>query len=185
MKLLFDFFPIFVFFLVFKFWGIYTATAAFLVATCVQMGAYWFLHRRFEKMHVITFFLGMILGGATLMLHDVMFIKWKPTAIYWGFALVVFFTHFFSRKTIIQSMMESNISLPDKIWKTLNLSWGIFFIVIGIVNLYVVYHYDTNTWVDFKLFGLLGFTLLFVTIQGIYLSRHIRPEDKSITDDTK
>lgn len=183
MKLLFDFFPIVIFFIAFKFGGIYWATAVFLAATCVQMAIYWYLHRRFEKMHVITFILGMLLGGATLISHNDMFIKWKPTAIYWGFAVVVFFTHFFNKKTLIQSMMESNIALPDPIWKKLNLSWGVFFILMGLANLYVVYHFSTDIWVDFKLFGLLGLTLLFVIIQGIYLSRHIRAEET--TNDTQ
>jgi len=177
MKILFDFFPIFIFFIAFKFAGIYAATAVFLIATCLQMAIYWIMYRRFEKMHIITFVLGLILGGATLFLHDVMFIKWKPTAIYWGFACVFFFTQLFNKKTLIQSMMESNISLPPEIWKKLNTSWGIFFILMGILNLYVVYNFDTNTWVNFKLFGLLGFTLAFVIIQGIYLSKHIRNEE--------
>lgn len=176
MKLLFDFFPIFIFFIIFKFWGVYVATAAFLIASCVQIGGYWLIHRRLEKMHIITFIIGMLLGGATLVLHNAMFIKWKPTAIYWGFALILFITHFFNKKTLIQSMMESNISLPTAIWKKLNISWGLFFSLMGALNLYVVYHFDTNTWVNFKLFGLLGCTLVFIIIQSIYLSRHIKTE---------
>lgn len=177
MKLLFDFFPILIFFIAFKFGGIYVATGSFLIAACIQMAIYWLMHRRFEKMHVITFILGMILGGATLLLHDIMFIKWKPTAIYWGFALVFFFTQIFSKKTLIQTMMESNISLPQMVWKKLNMAWGIFFLLMGFANLYVVYNFDTNTWVNFKLFGLLGLTLAFVIIQAVYLSRHIRTEE--------
>jgi len=178
MKLLFDFFPIFIFFIAFKFAGIYIATAAFLIASTLQMAIYWFMHRRFEKMHIITFFLGLILGGATLLLHDVMFIKWKPTAIYWGFALVFFFTQFFNKKTLIQTMMESNISLPAEIWKKLNVGWGLFFIAMGFLNIYVIYNFSTNAWVNFKLFGLLGLTLIFVILQAIYLSQHIRNEEK-------
>ncbi len=159
------------------------ATAVFLVATCIQMAIYWFMHKKFEKLHVITFILGIILGGATLLLHDVMFIKWKPTAIYWGFALVFLFTQFFSKKPLVRSMMESNIALPQQVWKKLNLSWAIFFIAMGFVNIYVIYHFDTNTWVNFKLFGLLGLTFIFVIIQGVYLSRHIRNEE--IKNDTQ
>lgn len=176
MRLLFDFFPIFIFFIVFKIAGIYVATGTFLIATCIQMGVYWYLHRRFEQIHVITFVLGLLLGGATLMLHDEMFIKWKPTAIYWAFSLTFFATQLFGKKTLIQRMMESKISLPHPVWQRLNLSWGLFFALMGTLNLYVIYHFDTNTWVNFKLFGLLGLTFIFVVIQALFLGRHIKTD---------
>lgn len=173
MKLIFDFFPIFIFFIAFKFSGIYVATAIFIGATCIQMAVYWYLHHRFEHIHVITFILGVLLGGATLLLHNMMFIKWKPTAIYWTFSLAFFVTQVFGKKKLIERMMENNITLPDPVWGKLNLSWGGFFLLMGILNLYVIYHFDTNTWVNFKLFGLLGLTLLFVIIQTLFLSRHL------------
>jgi intracellular septation protein len=179
MKLVFDFFPIFVFFVVFKLSNVYAATGAFLLASCLQMAIYWYLHRRFEQMHIITFILGLVLGGATLLWHNEIFIKWKPTAIYWAFATVFLGSQFFGSKTLIQSLMESNIMLPHSIWQRLNLSWCVFFVLMGTLNLYVVYHFNTNTWVNFKLFGLLGLTLLFIIIQAFYLSRHIKPEETS------
>lgn len=179
MKLLFDFFPIFIFFIAFKIAGIYVATGTFLIATCIQISITWYLHRRLEPIHIITFILGLVLGGATLMLHNEMFIKWKPTAIYWAFSLTFFTTQFFGKKTLIQRMMENNIALPDAVWKKLNLSWGLFFALTGALNLYVVYHYDTNTWVNFKLFGLMGLTLLFVVVQALFLGRHIKTDPLS------
>lgn len=178
MKLLFDFFPILIFFIVFKFYGIYIATAAFLVATCIQIIWTWFRYRRIEKMHLITFGLGLVLGAATLLLHDELFIKWKPTAIYWVFAVIFFSSQFIGETNLLQRMMQNNITLPENIWKRLNISWAIFFAIMGILNLYVVYNYDTNTWVNFKLFGMMGLTLAFVIIQGIYMSRHIKSEDQ-------
>jgi len=176
MKLIFDFFPILIFFIAFKVAGIYVATGSFIAATCIQMSVYWYLHRRFEQMHIITFMLGVLLGGATLLLHDEMFIKWKPTAIYWAFAIVFFITQFYGSKTLIQRMMENNVSLPNLVWKKLNISWGLFFGIMGFLNLYVVYHFSTNAWVNFKLFGMLGLTLAFVIIQALYLSKHIKPD---------
>src|SRR5690606_15227979 len=110
----------------------------------------------------------------TLLLHDAMFIKWKPTVIYWAFAIVFFGSQFIGEKTLIQRMMENNISLQKPIWSRLNVSWGLFFAILGILNLYVIYHFDTNTWVNFKVFGGLGLTFVFVILQAVYLGRHIK-----------
>lgn len=127
MKLLFDFFPILVFFITFKFYGIYVATATFLVASTLQIGFFWLQNRRFEKTHVITFVLGLIFGGATLLLHNELFIKWKPTVIYWTLGLGLLLNHWFGSKPWLQSMIENNIRLPDVIWYRLNIMWAIFF----------------------------------------------------------
>ena len=179
MKLLFDFFPIVLFFIAYKVWGIYVATATVIGASLLQVIAYWLKKRRFETMHLVTLALITVLGGATLLLQNELFIKWKPTAINWAFALVFLGSHFIGSKTIIQRMMQNNIELPSTIWKRLNMSWIGFFSLMGAVNLYVVYHFDTNTWVNFKLFGMLGLTLLFVIIQSIYMTRHVKLPSKS------
>ncbi|MGE3921004.1 MAG: septation protein A [Gammaproteobacteria bacterium] len=177
MKLLFDFFPILIFFIAYKFLGIYTATALFIVASALQIGYYWLRHRRVEKTHIITFIVGVIFGGATLGFHNDLFIKWKPTVIYWLLALVFLATQWFSKKSLLQNMMESNINLPETVWSKLNLSWVLFFISLGSINLYVVYHYSTDAWVNFKLFGLLGLTLAFTIIQGVLLSKHLKSDE--------
>jgi intracellular septation protein len=177
MKLFFDFFPIFVFFIAFKLYGIYAATGAFLVATILQLGYVWFKHKRIEKMYIITFVLGLVLGAATLILHKEIFIKWKPTAIYWGLALFFWLSRYFSKQPILQSLMGNNLSLPTNIWTRLNTIWVIFFAVMGLLNIYVIYHFDTNTWVNFKLFGMMGLTLAFIVIQAIYLAKHIKKEE--------
>lgn len=183
MKLIFDFFPIVIFFIAYKIGGIYTATAAFILASCVQMSLYWYLHHRFEKMHVITFILGVLLGGATLFFHDEMFIKWKPTVIYWVFTLVFVASQYIGKKSVLERMMESNITLPKPVWLKLNLSWAIFFAVMGFVNLYVIYNFSTNAWVNFKLFGMLGITFVFVILQGIYMGRHLKSTQALKTED--
>lgn len=181
MKLLFDFFPILLFFIAFKLYddptqGILAATAVAIVATFVQVGISWWRHRRVEKMHLITLTLIVLLGGATLLLKDEMFIKWKPTVVNWLFAIVFLGSQFIGKKCVIQRVMEKNIQLPEVIWGRLNLGWVVFFTAMGILNLYVVYNFDTDTWVDFKLFGLMGFTLAFVVAQGFYLVRHMKPD---------
>lgn len=184
MKVLFDFFPILLFFLAFKLSddpkeGILIATAVAIAASIVQVALYWGKYRRVEKMHLVTLGLILVFGGLTLVLEDEMFIKWKPTVLNWLFGLVFLASQFIGSKPLVQRMMEAKIQLPEPIWLRLNLSWVAFFIAVGFINLYVVYHFDTNTWVNFKLFGLMGLTLVFVMAQGLYLARYVKTDDKA------
>ena len=177
MKLLFDFFPILLFFICYKYYGIYAATAVAMAASLLQVIVHRLKNQKYEKMHLISMGLIMVLGGATLFFHNPWFIKWKPTGIYWISAIVFLGSEFFGKSNLIKKMMSGNINLPLKIWVRLNRAWAIFFILMGAINIYVAYNYDTDVWVNFKLFGGTGFTLLFVFLQSIYLTRHII-EDK-------
>lgn len=177
MKLLFDFFPIVIFFVCYKYFGIYVATAVAMLASLMQVLFFRLKHQRYEKMHLISFALVMVLGSATLFFHNPWFIKWKPTGIYWLSSMIFFGSAFIGEKTITQKMMGSNISLPPKIWARLNMAWAIFFIIMGALNLYVAYNYNTDAWVNFKLFGGAGITLVFVFLQAIYLTQHLIEKD--------
>lgn len=179
MKLLFDFFPVLLFFITFKLYDIYVATGIAIVASFLQVALFWLIHRRFDKMHVITLVLILILGGATLIFRNPVFIKWKPTGIYWITALVFFISRYAGQKPLIERMMESNIQLNKVIWHRLNIAWVIFFLLMGFFNIYIAYNFDTNTWVNFKFFGGLGLTILFVLVQSFYLAKHIVEEDSS------
>lgn len=174
MKLLFDFLPIFLFFIVYKFYGIYAATAVAMAASFIQVLFYRIKHGRFESMHVITFFSILILGGATLLLHNEIFIKWKPTILYWLMGLLFIGSSLFGKKPLIQKLMENNIELPTEIWQKLNISWFLFFIFLGAINIFVVYHFTTNAWVNFKLFGTSGLMLAFILAQGLYMSKYMQ-----------
>lgn len=176
MQFLYDFFPIIIFFIVFKFAGIYAATAIAIIVALVQVLVYRAQHQKFSNMQLVTCALILVLGGATLILHNPIFIKWKPTIIYWLFALVFWGSHIIGKKPLIRYMMDKKITLPDKIWKQLNLSWVIFFTILGCINLYVIYSFSTNTWVDFKLFGILGATIIFVVVQALYLAKYAKEE---------
>ena len=120
----------------------------------------------------------MIFGGLTLALHDPVFIKWKPTVVNWLFAVAFLISGLFMERNLLQRMMDHAISLPSNIWYRLNLAWITFFISAGLANLYVAYNYSESTWVDFKLFGMLGLTLLFMLLQGFYLARHMQPQEE-------
>lgn len=177
MKFLLDFFPIVFFFITFKMYDIYVATAVLIIASLIQTCAHWLMHRKFEKMHVITLVLVCVFGGLTLLLQDEMFIKWKPTVINWLFAVAFIASQFIGKKSLIQHMMGDHMTLPSGVWLRLNIAWTLFFIALGIANLYVAYHFDTETWVNFKLFGLLGCTFVFVIAQSLYVARFIEDPD--------
>ncbi|GKT12261.1 MAG: intracellular septation protein [Thiomicrorhabdus sp.] len=183
MKLLFDLFPIVLFFAAYKLYDIYTATAVIIVATIVQVAYFYFKHKRVEKMHIITLALIIILGGLTLILRDVMFLMWKPTIVNWGFALAFLGSHYIGEKPIIQHMMDQAITLPETIWNRLSWLWIFFFILSGVVNLYVAFNYDEDTWVNFKLFGLMGMTIVFIILQGVYISRYLPESDSEAESD--
>lgn len=173
MKILVDFFPIVLFFAAYKLGDIYMATLAAVVGAVIQVAYTWFRYRKFENMHLISLALIVVFGGATWYLRDPTFIKWKPTVLNWLFGLVFLGSQFVGDQPVIQRMMGKQLELPARIWKRLNLAWVVFFFVIGGTNLYVAFNYPESTWVNFKLFGMLGLTFAFVMAQSFYLSRHM------------
>ena len=187
MKFLFDFFPIALFFITFKFYddpqeGVLAATAVAIIATILQVLLFWLKNRRVEKMHIITLVLITVLGGATLILKDPVFIKWKPTAVNWMFAIAFLGSQFVGEKPFVKRMMAHAVELPEQVWMKLNFAWVVFFTAMGFANLYVAFNYDLSTWVDFKTYGMLGLTVLFVILQAIYLAKHM-PEEETVTND--
>jgi len=213
MKQLFDFFPILLFFILYKFYldlpdelilgvnswvplmdltpgdstdAIYLATLAAILVTLVQVLLAAAVVRKVEKMPLITLALLIVFGGATLALKDPVFIQWKPTAINWLFALVFLGSHLVGDKPLIQRMMGHAIEIREaRVWMQLNLAWVGFFVVSGLANIVVApeidpfgLHFSEDTWVDFKLFGLMGMTLAFVIAQAFFLARYMPDTDK-------
>lgn len=174
MKLLVDFLPIVLFFMAYKWKGIYAATLTIMIVTALQVIYTKITKKKVETVHIVTLVLLLVFGGATLILQDEMFIKWKVSVVNWLFALTFIGSHFIGDKTIIERMMSNAITLPKEIWTKLNISWSIFFTLIGVTNLYVILNYDTNTWVNFKLFGVLGATIIFIIIQSIVMTKYIK-----------
>ncbi len=207
MKLLFDFFPIILFFVSYyqasflvenTFVGqlinpekpefitaTIIATGIAIIASFVQVVVHWFNTHKFERMHLFSLVLITVLGSITILLGNPSFIQWKPTVLNWLFAAVFLGSMHVGEKPIIQRMMGEHIQLPENVWTTLNLSWVVFFFISGAANLYVAFYYNLeasaetrmDTWVNFKLFGLMGLTIAFVILQALYLSRHITEDD--------
>ncbi len=173
MKLLFDFFPILLFFVAYKFFDIYVATGVAIVATVVQVAYTWLKTRKVATMQLVTLAIICIFGGLTLYLHDEQFIKWKPTVINWLFGIAFLVSQLFGQQTAIERMMGANLDLPKAVWQRLNLGWVTFFLFMGSANLYVMSHFDRDTWVNFKLFGMLGLTFVFIVLQSLYLARYL------------
>lgn len=207
MKLLFDFLPIALFFGVFKYAGknaewaatfasqylgcmvsggvvgtseapVLLATVVVVLATALQILYLLIKKQKIDIMLWISFVLVLVLGAATIYFHNADFIKWKPTGLYWLAGAGLLLAQWLFKKNGIKALMQSQIQLPEAIWLRLNMIWGVFFIFMGFVNIYVAYNFSTDIWVNFKLFGLMGMMLVFVIGQGVYLSRYLI-EDKN------
>lgn len=209
MKFLFDLFPVLLFFGVYKYgdnhqdWAhrmtveylgpliaggavppgqsaILLATAVAIIASALQVGYLLARGRKVDNMLWLSLAVILVAGGATIYFHDDLFIKWKPTILYWAFALALFIAQVFYRKNLMRSVMEANITLPDPVWSRLGYVWILFFVGMGLLNLlmaFVVFRTDTGAWVSFKLFGFTGIFVAFVVIQTMMLSKYIKEED--------
>jgi intracellular septation protein len=201
MKLLFDVFPVILFFVFFKFGNshpetadailtafdivlapsikpaIFLATLVSIFATTVQIVWTKLRHGKVDAMLWLSFFVIVLFGGATLIFHNDTFIRWKPTVLYWLFSGALMGSNLIFKKNLIRSALSNKMALPVRIWNLLNLSWGLFFLALGFINLYVAYNYSIESWVNFKLFGFTGLMLIFIVAQSAWLSKYMN-EDK-------
>lgn len=177
MKFLFDLFPIILFFVAFKLGDIYTATIVAMIATIGQILWVYYRHRKIDAMQWISLVMIVVFGSLTIFLHDKTFIQLKPTALYWLFSGALFISAQFFQKNWIQLLMGKQVTLKEKsahsVWHQLNMAWAAFFFVMGALNLYIAFEFSEETWVNFKLFGSTGLLLLFIIIQGVWLSKHM------------
>jgi len=197
MKMLFDYFPIIIFFAVFQ---IYTgdasnteatknamilATKAGIAASFLQVILYWLKTRQFEKMHLISLGLIAVFGSITIALGDPLYIKWKTTILEWVFAIVFIGSQYIGKKNLVERMMGHVMKAPDNVWKQLNFAWAGFFIAMGFINLYVLYNFSDEFWVNFKLFGMLGMTIVFVIAQGLFMAKYVIQEEEKTEEESK
>jgi intracellular septation protein len=203
MKFLFDLFPVILFFAMFK-WGeghadtaqalvtqtlsgfisggavvagqapILLATAVAILATIGQIGYLLLRGKKVDTMLWVSLVIISFFGGATIYFHNEIFIKWKPTILYWCFGTALLVSQMFLGKNLIRSMMEEQLKLPDPIWQRLSLAWVAFFMLMGVLNLYIAFNFATATWVNFKLFGGMGLMFVFIIGQSIVLSKYMK-----------
>ncbi|MFJ2988751.1 septation protein A [Collimonas sp. NPDC087041] len=206
MKFLFDLFPVILFFGIFK-WGegspdaalalvnhylsgfvsggvvtatqapVLLATAVAIVATVAQISYLLLRRKKVDAMLWVSLLIICVFGGATIYFHNETFIKWKPTVLYWAFAAVLLVSQLFLEKNLIRTMMEKQMSMPDQIWPKVGFAWIAFFIFMGCLNLFVAFNFPTATWVNFKVFGVIGLMFVFVIGQSVLLSKYIKESE--------
>jgi intracellular septation protein len=204
-KILFDLFPVIIFFVAYKIGdanaeasralmgslglvmsatekpGIYLATLVAIVASIGQIGWVKLRGNPIETMMWVSLGIIVVFGGATLWLHDESFIKWKPTVLYWLFGAIILGSMLFGRN-VIKGLMGTQMELPEAAWGRLNLSWGGFFVFMGLANLFVAFNFSTDDWVNFKLFGSMGLMLVFVIGQSMMLNKYLDQEELNKKD---
>jgi intracellular septation protein len=163
------------FFGAYRWQGIFFATGVLMAGSIVVLAVSYWRTRKLEPMPLAVTVTALVLGSVTLISHDPVFIKWKFSIVEWLFGLVFLGSHFM-RRPLIQKMLESQIALPSPIWKRLNLMWAGFFLLLGCVNVFVIYHFDTAAWIQFKVWWSTGAMLVFVVLQAFYMSRHIQDQ---------
>lgn len=181
MQALIDFLPVIAF--VATYWttgDMSLAIGVIMVAVTLQLLGTWIIKREINRMLLASAALVVVLGGVSLLLDDPVFFKWKPTGLYWAFAVVFLGSQWIGDKPIAQRMIssfsEDPINMPDREWRLLNLAWVAFFVFAGALNIYVAYQFDESTWVNFKLFGLFGITFVFLVLQSLWLARYMTEE---------
>ena len=174
MKVLADWLPIVAFFVVYKTVDLYWATAVAIGLSVLFIVLMRLRGLPIDRMQWISLALIVVFGGATLVLHDESFIKLKPTILYGAFCLVFLLPQVLGKTLVIQKMLGEKVALPVGAWQRLNSAWALFFAAMAILNYWVAQTFPTDTWVNFKLFGGIGLTLVFVLAQGLYMSRFIK-----------
>lgn len=177
LNIFYDFFVVLLFFISFKLYGIYVATVVGIVGSVLQVIITRIFHKKYDKKQLLVMAIFLIFGGMTLYFHNPIFVKWKPTIIFWIFSLVFFVSQFVGKQSLIQRMMgqalEGKNTISKKVWHRLNLAWSIFFLVLGTINIFVAYHFTTDAWVNFKLYGIFSAMLVFGFAQAFFLARYI------------
>lgn len=189
MQLIYEILPVLLFFLAFKIYGIYVATVVGIVSTFLQVIIYRLWTKAWDNKQLITLVVFLFFGGMTLYFHDPIFVKWKPTIVFWVFALIILGSQLLAKKPLMQRLMENGMQgkgvIPSTVWKRLNILWAIFFLIMGSLNLYIAYYYSNDAWVNFKFYGLTIAILIFSVLQAIYLMRYMTPQVRIKQHDQK
>jgi intracellular septation protein len=183
MGILFDFLPLIAFFIAFKFWGIYGATGVAMLLSLLQLGFFVVQRKKVPSTLYLNAGIIVVLGAATLFFHNEWFIKWKPTVLYLLFATILFVGQKFYNKNFIKLLSGAGVEalkIDEDVWVRLNYAWMLFFVVVAILNILVAYKVSTATWVNFKVFGILGLLIVFVVLQGVYLAKKTTSSDASM-----
>ncbi len=181
MQLLIDYIPIVIFIIAYFFKDIFFATGVLMAVMPMVLLLQWLMTKKVNKIYLASTALVLILGSATLYFRNATFLYWKPTVLNWAFAIAFLGSQWIGEKPFVHRMLGSAAELSRSQWNRLNLMWVVFFVFVGTVNLYVAYNFSEEFWVKFKLFGMLGLTLVFVVVQSIWLTM-VMKDAESTTD---
>jgi intracellular septation protein len=177
MQLLLDYIPIVIFIAAYFYEDIFFATGVLMGVMPIVFLLQWVLTRKVNRIFLASTVLVLVLGTATLYFRNATFLYWKPTVLNWAIGLAFLGSQWIGGKTLVQRMLGGAARLSDEQWSRLNLIWVAFFAVVGCVNLYVAYHFSEAFWVKFKLFGMLGLTVVFIVIQSVWLTLAMRKQE--------
>ena len=171
LKLVLDLGPLALFFFANTRYGIFAATATFMVAILAALAVPYAMTRHLPIMPMVTAVIVVVFGGLTLILHDATFIKVKPTIIYALFGAVLLGGLFFN-KPLLGVVFDSLFHLTEEGWRKLTWRWALYFFVLAVLNEIVWRNFSTNVWVDFKVFGVTPLTFVFAALQAPLLKRY-------------
>ena len=181
MKQFFDFFPVALFVVAYYMSkDMILSTKVLLAASVVQIAVFWLWKRTVEKMHLGTFIVVLVMGSLTILLDDPIFIIWKPSIVNWSVATVLLVS-ILIKKNLVKKLTEGfmkqaphlSLDMPHAKWTPIGIIWVLYFIALGIINLFVYFTYGEDFWVTFKLVGFTVINAVFFIGQFIYLSRYI------------
>jgi len=184
MQLLIDYIPIVIFIVAYFFKDIFFATGVLMAVMPMVLLLQWLMTKKVNKIYLASTALVLVLGSATLYFRNATFLYWKPTVLNWAFAIAFLGSQWIGAKPFVQRMLGSAAQLSRLQWNRLNLMWVVFFAFVGTVNLYVAYNFSEAFWVKFKLFGMLGLTLIFVVVQSIWLTM-VMKDTETTADQTE
>jgi intracellular septation protein len=183
MQIFWAFLPLIAFVASYKLAGIYVATSMLIGVALVQLLVHRWHTGKFKPLHLLVAGLALVLGGATLLLHDQRFIQWKATVLFWILALVFLGSQFIGARTLVERLFQTTTEIDFKLaprhWRMLNLAWAVFYAALGALNLYVAWHFSLDTWVNFKAYGLTALNLVFLLPQAFWLASRAEAGAKS------
>ncbi|MFB0978195.1 MAG: septation protein A [Myxococcota bacterium] len=182
MKFFIDLFPIVIFFFVYQQSDLYDATLAVMIACALQTFGYRLFAKEFDRNHILALVLVVPFGALTLIFRDPTFIKWNGTVELWLLAIGLIGSQYIGDQPLIQRMLGGGLELPEPIWRKLNFIWAAFFVASGAANLYVAYNYEEETWVNFRMFGMTGLSVVFVAANLVWIMRVAPPPDDGLDD---
>ena len=185
MHAIFEYLPLVIFFIFYKFADIYWATGSLIVTSAIQIGYYLIKKQPIPKRNLVLFALILVFGGLTIFFHDDAFLKWKVTIINALFAIALLVSQLVFKKNLIKEMMSEGLTLPEKIWTRLSVAWALFFLLCSVLNIYIAYNFPLETWVNFKVFGLLAMTFVFAIGSIAALYKYLPKEQESDDNITK